>query len=80
MSTPAGDGTVVQPTGAACYAPGTTPGHNLPHSQNPIGESQGGRKRVASDTGGSTSSSRSGGSVKANQESTSVKVVLTKRR
>ena len=35
---------------------------------------------MASDTGGSTSSSRSGGSVKANQESTSVKVVLTKRR
>ena len=74
------DGTVVHPTGAAHSAPGTPPGPNLPHSQNPIGESQCGMKRVASDAGGSTSSSRSGGSIKSNHESIRAKDVLTKRR
>ena len=74
------DSTVVHPTGAARSAPGTLPGPKLPHSQSLTGEGQGGRKRAASDTGSSTSSSRSGNSVKANHQSTSAKVVLAKRR
>ena len=74
------DSTVVHPTGASRSAPGTLPGPKLPHSQSLTGEGQGGRKRAASDTGSSTSSSRSGNSVKANHKSTSAKVVLAKRR
>jgi hypothetical protein len=68
------DGTVVHPTGAARSAPGTPPGPKHPYSQSLTGEGQGGRKRVASETGGNTSSSRSDNSVKANLERTSTKV------
>ena len=74
------DGTIVQPTGAARSAPGTLPGTKLQHSQNLTGEGQGGRKRAASDTGSSTSSSKSDNSIKANHKSTSAKVVMAKRR
>ena len=74
------DSTVVHPTGAARSAPGTLQGPKLLHSQSLTGKGQGGRKRAASDTGSSTSSSRSGNRIKANHESTSAKVVLAKRR
>ena len=52
------DGTVVQHTGAARSVPGTTTGRDLPHSQNPHGKCQGSKKRMASDTGGSTGGRR----------------------
>ena len=74
------DRTVVQRTGAARSVPGTTTGRNLPHSQNPHGKSQGGKKRRASNTGGSTGSGGSGGSVKTNQDSTNAKEGLMNRR
>ena len=74
------DGTLVQPTGAACSAPGTLPGTKHPHSQNLTDEGQGARKRATSDTGSSTSSSKSDNSIKANHKSTSAKIVMAKRR
>ena len=59
------DITVVPPTGTDRSAPQHLPGANLPHAQHRSGEGEGGRKRAASDTGSSTSSSRSGTSIKA---------------
>ena len=71
------DGRVVQRTGAARSASGTTTGRNLLHSQNPHGESQGGKKRRASDMGGSTGS---GGRVKTDHDSINAKEGRKKRR
>ena len=61
-------GTVEPLTGAARSAHKALPDSNRPHSQHQSGEGEGGRKRAASDTGSSTSSSRNGTSVKATQQ------------
>ena len=65
------DGTVELLTGTACSAHKALLDSDWPHSHYRSGECEGGRKRAASDTGSSTSSSRSG---------TSVKATLQKRR
>ena len=65
-------GTVEPLTGAACSAPKSLPGPNLPHSQNLSGEGEGGRKRAASDTSSSSTNSSRG--------NTNVKATLQKRR